>query len=65
MTARAQIRQADVARVVRGALKAGLPVGSFSVEVVDGIVRLLPIAANAPSDDAADMERRMREAFGE
>lgn len=65
MTKRATVRQADVARVVRGALAAGLPVGSFSVEVVDGIVRLLPIAANAPSDDAAEMARRMREAFGD
>ena len=65
MTPRAQVRQSDVARVVRGAIKGGWAQGTFSVEVVDGIVRLLPIAANAPSDDAADMERRMREAFGE
>jgi hypothetical protein len=65
MTARAQVRQADVARIVRGALKAGLPPGSFSVEVVDGIVRLLPVAANAPSDAASEAERRMKEAFGE
>lgn len=65
MTARARVKQADVSRVVRGALKAGMPPGSFSVEVVDGIVRLLPIAANAPSDPAADAARMMREAFGE
>lgn len=65
MTRRAAVRQADVSRIVRGALKAGLPVGSFSVEVVDGVVRLLPVAANAPFDAADDAEKRMREAFGE
>lgn len=65
MTRRAAIRQADVARVVRGALRGGMPPGSFAVKVVDGEVHLLPIAANEPSDDAAEMARRMREAFGE
>lgn len=65
MTRRAAVRQADVARVVRGALSAGMPAGSFTIEVKDGAVRILPIAANAPSDDAAEMARRMREAFGE
>lgn len=67
MTRRASIRQTDISRVVRGALAAGLPAGSFSIEVdaSSGNVRLLPIAANSPSDDAAqDAERRMREAFG-
>ena len=65
MTQRAAVRQADVSRIVRGALKAGLPVGSFSVEVVDGVVRLLPVAANAPLNAADDAEKRMKEAFGE
>lgn len=63
MTAPATIRQADVSRVIRAALKAGMPPGSFTVEVVGRTVKLLPIAANAPSDDAAEMQRRMREAF--
>lgn len=65
MTKRAEIRQADVSRVVRGAIRAGLPVGSFSVEVRNGVVRLLPTAANQPLNDADDMERRMKDAFGE
>lgn len=64
MTAPAKVKQADVARVIRGALSAGLPAGSFSVEVVDGVVRLLPLAANAPLNEADEMERRMRDAFG-
>jgi hypothetical protein len=64
VTAPAKVKQADVARVIRGALSAGLPAGSFSVEVVDGVVRLLPLAANAPLNEADEMERRMRDAFG-
>jgi len=65
MTQRASFRQADVARLVRGAIQGGLPVGSFKIVVENGQPALLPIAANEPSDGAADMSRRMREAFGE
>ncbi len=65
MTRRAAFSQADVTRVIRGALKAGLPASAFKVEVVGGIVRLLPVAANEPSDPAQDAARRMREAFGD
>lgn len=64
MTKRAAFRQVDVKRLVKGALDGGLPVGSFKVVVEDGKASLLPIAANEPSDAAADAERRMREAFG-
>lgn len=48
MTRRAAVTTAHVSRVVKGAIEGGLPVGSFIVEVVDGIVRLLPAPATAP-----------------
>lgn len=65
MTRRAAVSQADVTRVVRGALAAGLPAGSFTVEVVDGIIRLLPAAipdavasASVPAREALAKWRR-------
>lgn len=68
MTARAAITASEIKRrfraVVEGARAMGWADGSYTVEIVDNGVRVLPIAANAPSDDAQDMERRMREAFG-
>ncbi len=63
MTRRAAFRQSDIRRLVKGAIDGGLPPGSFLIKVVDQELQLLPIAANAPSDDAAEMARRMREAF--
>ncbi|MGQ3018766.1 hypothetical protein [Phenylobacterium sp.] len=63
--ARRTPRQADISRVVRAGIKAGLPAGSFTIEVVGETVRLLPIAANSALNAADDAERRMREAFGE
>lgn len=65
MTARATFKQADVTRLVRGAIKGGWPVGSFKIVEENGRPALLPVAANAPSDAAADAERRMKDAFGE
>lgn len=55
MTRRAVIRQADVSRIVRGAISGGLPAGSFIVEVVDNAVRLLPTTPGValPSADSA------------
>lgn len=65
MTARATFKQSDVTRLVKGAIRGGLPAGSFKVVMENGQPALLPLAANAPSDAAADAEQRMREAFGE
>jgi len=65
MTARARFSQTEVTRLVKGAIKGGWPVGSFKVVVENGEPALVPTAANAPSDDAAEMAHRMREAFGE
>jgi len=65
MTRRAAFKQHDVTRAIRAAVKAGLPPGSFSVEIHNGALRILPIAANQALDAAQDAEQRMREAFGE
>lgn len=61
MTCRVHVSQAQVTRVVRGALAAGLPMGSFTVEVGDGIIRLLPTmpgvalpSAESAAEDAWD-----------
>lgn len=61
----AAFRQVDAKRLIKGALDAGLPVGSFKVVVDNGRLTLLPVAANESLSDADDMERRMRDAFGE
>lgn len=58
MSAKPTVRQTDVSRIVAGAIKGGLPVGSFSVEIGDGIIRLLPIAPGSsvasPAEDGWD-----------
>lgn len=60
MSAKAIVSQADITRVVRGALKAGLPAGSFTVEVGDGIIRLLPVS---PAEAVASGSTPAREAL--
>lgn len=54
MSTKAAFTQSDVVRAIRGALKAGLPPGSFSVELGDNVIRLLPVASadvHRPGDD--------------
>jgi hypothetical protein len=65
VTRRAAFKQSDVTRLAKGALKAGLPVGSFKIVVEEGALTLLPLTANDPSDPAAEDARRIREAFGD
>jgi hypothetical protein len=65
VTKRAAFRQADVTKLIRGAVAGGLPVGSFKIVAEDGRLTLAPITATERElDDAADDERRMKEAFG-
>jgi hypothetical protein len=54
-------RQADVTRAIKSAENAGWPRGSFQVVITEGKIVLLPI--DAAADEAADLERRMAEAF--
>lgn len=64
MTKRAAFKQIEITRAIKGAMRAGLPVGSFELRVENGAIRVLPVAANEPFDEAADLERRMKDAFG-
>jgi hypothetical protein len=64
MTKRAPFKQSDVTRLIRGAIAAGLPVGSFKIVVEEGRLALLPVAANEPSDPYAESAKRIRKAFG-
>ncbi len=64
MTRRAVLRAADVTRAIKGAIAAGLAPGSFTVEIGDGIVRLLPLPApgalaSRPDNDHDDWDARI------
>jgi len=48
MTRKAAFTAADYARAVAGALKGGLPVGSFKVVVENGELAILPVANAQP-----------------
>lgn len=58
-----KVRQADVARAVRGALKAGLSVSRVEV---DASGKIIVICGDAPAPVAspADFETRLRSATG-
>lgn len=62
------VLKADVRRAVQGALEgiiaAGLSPDNFEIIHKNGELHVLPANANAPLDDAADLERRMKDAFG-
>lgn len=64
MTKPAPYRQADVTRLIRGALRAGLPVGSFKVSVENGQPVLLPISVPDPLPSAQDAEDAWDRALG-
>jgi len=45
MTQRSTFSQADVTRLIKGAIRGGWPVGSFKVVVENGAPALVPLAA--------------------
>lgn len=61
-------RQADVTRAFRGAIQAlrreGLSPRDFRIVHKNGETTLLPANAAEPLDEADDIERRMKDAFG-
>jgi hypothetical protein len=64
MTKPTRVRASDIQRMIQGATAGGMPLGSFSIELCDGTLRLSPVAAIASTDAAHEAERRMKEAFG-
>lgn len=64
MTKPAAFTQSDITRLIKGALKAGLPVGSFKVTVDNGRPSLLPISAPDPLPSADDAEDAWDRALG-
>ena len=62
MKPRAAVKQADITRAIRAMEAAGYARGSFRVTVEPGgAIVLTPI--DTDTDEAADLERRMQEAF--
>lgn len=68
MTARVSFRVADTRRSIRAAIQAlraeGLSPADFQIVHKDGETRILPAGGSAGFDEAADLERRMKDAFG-
>ena len=62
MKPRAHVRQAEITRAVKAMEAAGYARGSFRVTIErGGAIVLTPIGGD--QDEAADVERRMQEAF--
>lgn len=64
---RVAFKEADVARLVRGAIKGGLPVGRICVRLIDGAPAVVPIdpvpvPAHVPARDggAADLDAQIQ-----
>ena len=64
MTKRAAFRTADVTRLVRGAIRGGLPVGSFKVVVDNGRLALLPASDADALPSAEEAEDAWDRALG-
>lgn len=61
MSARAVVRQSEIARALRAVKDAG---GGFRVIVDKGAIAFLPSDDQGPLSEADEIERRMQEAFG-
>ncbi len=61
---RVAFRQADVTRLIKGAIAAGLSPADFKVVHKDGELALLPASPSDVRSEADDLERRMKDAFG-
>lgn len=64
MSRRAAVSQADLSRAIKGAIKGGLPVGSFKVVVENGTYTILPADPITPPPSANDAEDAWDRAVG-
>ena len=64
MTRRGAFSQADVSRLIRGALAAGLPVGSFAISVETDRLTLLPATPIDPLPSVTNAEDAWDRALG-
>lgn len=59
------VRKDDVKKFVEGAIAGGLPIRGVEMDLKNLRITILAVDDSAPSSDAADLERRMEEAFRE
>jgi hypothetical protein len=64
MSRRAAFKQADVTRLVKGAVAGGWPVGSFKIAVENGRLTLLPAKPSDALPSADDAEDAWDRALG-